>query len=108
MFAAGPDRVSPALEGRAAAVDFTVSPPPGEFAHLAMDVAEMRQAADESKGRFYTVADADRLLADLPPGRPATIETLPPLPLWNSPPALLLFFGLLIGEWILRKRGGMA
>ncbi len=99
---------SPALEGRAAAVDFSVSPPPGEFARLAMDAAEMRQAAEETKGRFYTFADADRLLVDLPPGRPATIETLPPLPLWNSPLTLLLLFGLLIGEWIMRKRGGMA
>ncbi len=98
----------PALEGTAAAVDFTVSPPPGEFARLAMDAAEMRQAAAETKGRFYTFADADRLLADLPPGRPATIETLPPLPLWNSRFALLLFLGLLIGECIMRKRGGMA
>jgi hypothetical protein len=99
---------SPVLEGRAAAVDFTVSPPPGEFARLAMDASEMRQAAEETKGRFYTFTDADRLLADLPPARPTTIETLPPLPLWNSSLALLLFLGLLIGEWIMRKRGGMA
>jgi hypothetical protein len=34
-------------------------------------------------------------------------QTLPSLPLWNKWPLLLLFLVLLIGEWLLRKRGGM-
>ncbi len=68
----------------------------------------MRQAADMTKGRCYTLADADRLLDDLPEGRQVPIESLPPLPLWNKWPVLLVLLVLLIGEWILRKRGGMA
>ena len=67
----------------------------------------MQQAALETKGRFYTLADADRLPADLPRGGRSPIETLPPVPLWNKWPVLLLFLVLLIGEWFLRKRGGM-
>ena len=50
---------------------------------------------------------ADRLLGDLPPGRQVPIESLPPRPLWNKWPVLALFLGLLIAEWILRKRRGM-
>jgi hypothetical protein len=97
----------PAVEGRAPAAEFAVVPPPGEFARVRMDTAELQQAAQESKGRLYTFLTASRLLADLPEGRPVPIETLPPKPLWNRWPVLLLFLVLLIGEWLLRKRGGM-
>ena len=97
----------PTLEGRAPAADFTVMPPQGELARVQMETAEMRQAAETTKGRFYTLADADRLPDDLPEGRQVPIENLPPAPLWNKWPVLLLFLILLIGEWLLRKRGGM-
>ena len=72
-----------------------------------MDAAEMRRAAEQTGGRFYTFDTADRLLDDLPPGRQVPIESLPPLPLWNPWPVLALFLGLLIAEWILRKRREM-
>ena len=72
-----------------------------------MDAAEMRHAAEMTGGQFYTFADAGRLLDDLPAGRPVPIESLPPLPLWNRWPVLAVFLGLLIAEWILRKRKGM-
>ena len=35
------------------------------------------------------------------------IETLPPVPLWNKWPVLLLFLCLLSGEWLLRRKKGM-
>jgi hypothetical protein len=47
------------------------------------------------------------LLDDLPPGRQVPVESLPPLPLWNQWPLLLLFLVLLVTEWVLRKRKGM-
>ena len=97
----------PALKTETPAVDFTVQPPAGEFAEIRMDAAELRRAAEQTGGRFYTFETAERLLGDLPPGRQVPIESLPPLPLWNTWPALALFLGLLIGEWILRKRRGM-
>ena len=97
----------PALEGQAPAADFTVTSPVDEFAQIRMDAAEMRRAAEQTGGRFYTFDSADRLLHDLPTGRQVPIESLPPLPLWNKWPLLALFLGLLIAEWILRKRGGM-
>ena len=84
-----------------------MAPPPGEFAQVRMDSAEMRRAAALTGGRFYTFETADRLPGDLPPGRQVPIETLPPVPLWNRWPVLALFLGLLIAEWILRKLRGM-
>ncbi len=98
---------APTLPGQAAAVDFTVVPPPGEFAQIRMDAAAMRNAAEISGGRFYTFDTADRLLDDLPPGHQVPIESLPPRPLWNRWPVLAILLTLLIAEWILRKRRGM-
>ena len=61
----------PALEGQSPAADFTVAPPAGEFAQVRMDAAEMRRAAEQTGGRFYTFETADRLprrSAARPPG----------------------------------------
>ncbi len=98
---------APALEGRSPAADFSVIPPPGEFARVQMDAGEMRQAAKTTGGRFYTFETADRLVGDLPPGRQVPIESLPPLPLWNRWSVLALFLALLVAEWVLRKLRGM-
>lgn len=98
---------APALEGRSPAADFTVIPPPGEFARVQMDAGAMRQAAKTTGGRFYTFETAHRLVGDLPPGRQVPIESLPPLPLWNRWPVLALFLSLLAAEWVLRKLRGM-
>jgi len=97
----------PALQGRAPAVDFAVTAPPGEFEKVEMDAPELRRAAELTKGKFYTFSTADRLLRDLPQGRQVPIESLPPKPLWNTWPLLVLFLVLLTTEWILRKVGGM-
>jgi hypothetical protein len=98
----------PALPGRAPAVDFTVLAPPGELAQTQMDSTALKQAAEISKGRYYTFSTAAAMLDDLPEGRQVPIETLPPKSLWNTWPLLLLLLSLLTAEWILRKRMGMA
>ncbi len=97
----------PTLEGRAPAVDFKVAAPRGESDQTRPDMAAMRLAAKQTGGEFYTFDTADHLAGDLPRGRQVPVETLPPKPLWNRWPLLLLFLGLLVSEWILRKRGGM-
>ena len=98
---------SPTLPGAAPAADFIVIAPPGESERLQMDAAELRKAAEETKGRYYTVATARNLVRDLPEGRPIPIDTLPPLPLWNRWQVLLIFLSLLVTEWVLRKSKGM-
>jgi hypothetical protein len=65
----------------------------------------MKRAADETHGRFYTLADADRLLDDLPAGTRIAVNTpQPPRLLWNHFTMFALALGLLGSEWALRKR----
>jgi len=98
---------APAMDGTRPTVDFTVVPPAGEFERVRMEGASLRRAAEQTQGRFYTIDDAERLPRDLPSGQQVPIETLPPRPLWNAWPLLLLFLTLLITEWIVRKMKGM-
>jgi hypothetical protein len=97
----------PQLSGSPPATQFTVVAPPGELARLEMDAAALTNAAEITRGRFYTFSDADRLLAELPAGRRVPVENLPPIPLWNRWWLLTAFFTCIISEWILRKRKGM-
>jgi hypothetical protein len=98
---------NPTLEGGAASADFLVVAPPGELEHLQMDAAEMKLAAEETRGRFYRISDVERLPHDLPEGNQVPIEALPPVVLWNRWWLLATFLGLITTEWILRKRKGM-
>jgi hypothetical protein len=98
--------VAPALDDQSPTWQFDVIPPPGEQARLMMDATDLKKAARTSEGRFFTLADADKLLAELPRGRQVRIESLPPTPVWNSPLLAGLFVGLLVLEWLCRKRVG--
>ncbi len=99
--------ISPPLPGQVSAADFVVASPQAELAHVQMDATEMQQAAELTKGHYYTCKNASSLIDDVPAGRQVPIESLPPVPLWNRWPLLALVLGLLIGEWLLRKRKGM-
>ena len=80
-------------------------PPPGEMDRLRMNREDMERAAQESQGRFYTLADADNFFHDLPAGVRVPLNTSqPPLLIWNQPPVFLCALGLLAAEWFLRKR----
>jgi hypothetical protein len=98
---------APTLPGEAPAADFRVVAPPGERAHLQTDAAALRRASADTRGRFYDIATAGRLLRDLPEGRQVKTDPLPPLPLWNHWLLLTTFLVLLIAEWSLRKLAGM-
>lgn len=82
-----------------------VLPPPGEMERLRMNQADMERAAEETHGKFYTLADAPKLLDDLPTGsRIVTSTPGPPWLLWNHIAMFGLIVGLLGTEWVLRKR----
>ena len=98
---------APTLEGKVPSADFLIVAPPGELERVEMDAGELKRAAEETRGRFYQLADVGRLLDDLPPGHQVPIETLPPEVLWNRSWLLASFLGLIVSEWILRKRKGM-
>src|SRR5207249_1640622 len=85
--------------------ELRVLPPPGEMDQLRMNQPEMQRAADETHGRFYTVATADRLIDDLPAGTRVVLNTpQPPRLLWNDVTMFALALGLIGTEWVLRKR----
>jgi len=98
---------TPTLGGQPPAQRFAVVAPPGEQARLEMDAADLQAAAKTSQGRFYTFDTAGKLLRDLPRGRQVRIESLPPVPIWNSAVWAGLFVVLITGEWLLRKRAGL-
>jgi hypothetical protein len=87
----------PRAEGRVLA-------PPGEMDRLRMNQEEMQLAAEETHGRFYTLADADRIPEDLPSGSRVTVRAPgPPFLLWNHAALFAVALLFLTSEWLLRK-----
>jgi hypothetical protein len=97
----------PQLPGDPPATRFAVVAPPGELSRLEMDAATLTAAAEKTRGKFYTFADAHQLPAELPAGRRVPLENLPPVSLWNRWWLLAAFLTCLTSEWVLRKRKGM-
>ena len=98
---------TPTLEGQPPSQRFAVVAPPGEQARLEMDAADLQAAAKTAQGQYYIFQTAGNLLGDLPRGRQVRIESLPPVPIWNSAVWAGLFVVLIAGEWLLRKRAGL-
>ena len=99
--------IAPPLPGQVSTADFAIAPPQTEMANLQVDATAMQQAAKVTEGHYYTYKNASQLIDDLPAGRQVPVETLPPVPLWHRGPVLALFLGLVVGEWLLRKRKGL-
>ncbi len=97
----------PQLPGAPPTTRFLVVAPPGEMARIEMDADALAHAAEATHGKFYTIADADRLLAELPAGRRVPVENLPPVSIWNRWWLLATFLAAITAEWVLRKRKGM-
>jgi hypothetical protein len=96
---------APTVNGPKPRAEGRVLAPPGEMELLRMNQADLERAAEESHGRFYSVADAARLLGELPAGTRVTLNSQgPPLVLWNQFAVFLLALFFLTAEWVLRKR----
>src|SRR5262249_12992109 len=65
---------SPSVTGPKPRAECRVLAPPGEMQVTRMNQADMERAAEETQGRFYTLADADNLLKDLPAGNRVTVN----------------------------------
>jgi hypothetical protein len=99
---------SPLVSGNKPRAECRVLAPPGEMELLRMNQVDMERAAEDSHGRFYDLADADRLLKELPPGTRISLNSSgPPWLLWNNPLVFLLALALVTLEWVLRKRKHM-
>jgi hypothetical protein len=92
-------------EGEKPSADALVEHPPGELERLTMNREELQEAARSTRGRFYTLVNADSLLDQLPAGaRVSRHAPRPPIRLWNHALIFALVLFLLSAEWILRKR----
>ena len=70
-----------------------------------MNYQEMTQAAELTQGRFYTLANADSIPDDVPPGTRISLSSpRPPERIWNHWLLFVWALGLVAAEWILRKR----
>lgn len=98
---------APNLEPPVTPRSFTVARPAQEQSRRALNAGDLERAATISRGRFYTLKNVDRMLAELPRGQRIRVESLPPEPVWNSSLVAALFVMLLTSEWILRKRAGL-
>jgi hypothetical protein len=96
---------APSVQGPKPSVESRVLAPPGEMEQLRMNQPDMEKAAQETHGKFYTLANADRLLEELPAGVRVTLNAPgPPALLWNHTLIFLFALGLVSLEWVLRKR----
>ena len=96
---------SPLVTGAKPRAEGRVVAPPGEMDRLRMNQQDMERAAEETHGRFYTLANADRVLNDIPTGTRLTLNSRqPPHLIWNHGAVFALALMLLGTEWFLRKR----
>jgi hypothetical protein len=78
-----------------------------ESARLKPDFDALRKLASQSGGKFYTVATAKRLAAELPRGTAVRTTPLAPRSAWNLPVWAALLVAILSLEWFLRRAGGL-
>jgi hypothetical protein len=94
----------PSFPGSPPSVDFVIEAPQRELLRRRIDRADLETAVRVSLGRYYTLADADRLPADIPAGQPVPLSAATIIPLWTRWELLLLFACLLTAEWLCRRR----
>ena len=95
----------PAVTGAKPRAEAKVLQPPGERERLEMNKAELTRAAGESGGKFYTLAEAEGLVDDLPEvARVPLNSPMPPIPLWNHAGSFAVLLALLAAEWVIRRR----
>ena len=83
------------------------APDDREYFDAAMRPAFLRRVAEDTGGRFYTPATASTLPEDITYlGRGVTV--VQEKDLWDMPAVLILLVGLAGGEWLLRRRWGLA
>jgi hypothetical protein len=99
--------VAPVSDNGVPSIDFLVTAPADEWQRVQMDAADLALAAEVTQGNFYTIGTVDELPTALPPGRQVPVETLPPVVLWNRWWVLLVGIGMLVSEWVVRRRNGL-
>ncbi len=110
----GDYRVSVQVEGwdsKPVETFFRVSEPTAEAADAGLKEDTLRQMAEATGGRYFPLAEADKL----PPAIAETIQSakvtgMKPVDhsLWDTPIWFALALGLMVSEWTVRRRSGLA
>lgn len=91
----------------AAQSDFLISEPTREFFGARQNVALLKRIAEETGGKYYTLAEAGSLVDDLTyresPNSERVVKEL-----WDMPVNFLVLIGLICAEWFWRKKEGLA
>jgi uncharacterized membrane protein len=84
-----------------------VAPSDAEYFDAAMRAPLLKRVAEETEGRFYTPADAGKLVDAITySGKGVTV--VEERDLWDMPIILIGLLALMGGEWLLRRRRGLA
>jgi hypothetical protein len=82
-------------------------PDDGEYFDAAMRAPFLKRIAEDTGGRFYSPASVATLAEDITYlGRGVTV--VQEKDLWDMPAVLVLLVGFAGGEWVLRRRWGLA
>ncbi|WP_417731942.1 hypothetical protein [Rosistilla oblonga] len=101
--------IDPVLAQPPDPVAVRIESPSSEFLEGHAALIAMDEASRISGGKLLTAEQAaESLLAELPAGRTIRLRELPSRPIWNHWAAAALVVALLSGEWILRRRWGLA
>jgi len=98
----------PSFEVAPPVADFRVESLDRETQRRAVDLADLQAAVKTAGGAVVELSDLASLPQRIPPGRLIPFEQGRRLPLWNRFEPLLLLVGLLVLEWILRRRWQLA
>lgn len=91
--------------------DFRVSQPMVESADTGMKEEALKEMAQIAHGRYFTYADAGQLPAEISKSvEGARYMGIKPQDkeIWDMPMLFLLAFALMVAEWIVRRRSGLA
>ncbi|MFM9964846.1 MAG: VWA domain-containing protein, partial [Planctomycetaceae bacterium] len=94
----------PSFPGSPPAVDFVIEAPQRELVRRRLDRADLEAATRISLGRYFALADADRVPEEIPAGQPVPLSAATIIPLWTRWELLLFFAVLLTTEWLCRRR----
>ncbi len=84
-----------------------VAPSDAEYFDAAMRAPLLKRIAEETEGRFHTPADAAKLVEAITySGKGVTV--VEEKDLWDMPIILIGLLALMGGEWLLRRRRGLA
>jgi hypothetical protein len=94
-----------------AETDFRVSAPSAESADAGLKETVLREMASIANGRYFSINETGELASELEKASEHvkfTAAKVEEKPIWDMPVLFLLIFGLMVAEWIVRRKVGLA